>query len=78
MGAFIGVLREMRKVPGRALFFLVFGRQSPVFSCVRKWYILFNDTTFAWLILSEKHVSVTQPEPCSSSALKSCHTDYLP
>lgn len=78
MGTFIGVLREMRKVLGRVLFFLFFGRQSPVFSRVRKWHILFNDTTFEWLILSENHVNVIQPETCSSSALKSCHTDYLP
>lgn len=61
MGAFTRVLREMRKVPGRVVFFLGFGRQSPVFSSVRKWHILFNDTTFEWLIC-QRTVSVS---PCS-------------
>lgn len=53
MRIFIGVLREMRKVLGKTLFFLSFGTQSTVFSCVRKWDVLFNDTTSEWFILSE-------------------------
>lgn len=70
MGAFTRVLREMRKVPGRVVFFWILVGKV-LYSVVSE-----NGTFFLMTLLLSGS-SVREPCQCHP-APKSCHIDYLP